>query len=189
MPRKVIVVIGIMLCFSMVSCNLFKTRTPQEPTQSSANYIPPTDPEKVLENMMNAFNDKNSVNYLKSFSDISFTFEANGEARTRYGGLFLTWNKSAEERYFLNLINHLRSNSSIALTFDKYPNSSGDSSQVETNYEIMIPLVESAGTKKFYGQANFTLIRDQSGNWFIKSWSDVVSHTDSTWSDLKGVYY
>ena len=136
--------------------------------------------------MISSFTEKNSVNYLKSFSD-QVLFEANPDARTKYSSYFLSWDKNDEERYFINVVNHLKKSTSITLTFDNFPDSQGDSSLVQTDYEIIVSLVDFTDTKKFFGQMQIQLVRDQSGYWSIKSWADVISHPDSTWSDLKGL--
>ncbi len=81
MPHSFVIAIGIMLCFSLMSCDLFKTRTPEEPSQQSSNYVPPTDVSLVLQNMVNAFQDGNAVNYAKSFSDASFSFYTLNDAK------------------------------------------------------------------------------------------------------------
>jgi hypothetical protein len=102
-------VIGIMLCVGVFSC----TRTPQEPTKSSSSRIPPTDPEKVLQNMIDAFHDKNKENYLYSFSDISYTFEATASAQRNFGSTFLAWDKTSEQDYFAALMSHVQQNSVV----------------------------------------------------------------------------
>ena len=191
MPRKVIVVIGIMLCFGVVSCNLFKTRTPQEPTQSSSNRIPPTDPEIVLQNMIDAFHDKNTENYLYSFSSVSFSFEATANAQRNFGTTFSTWDKSSEHDYFTTLMSHVQQNSTVILKFDSINvvPIGADSSQGDTYYGLTVPLAESNITKNFKGRAQFIFARDQSGDWSIRRWLDIgLNASDSTWSDLKGAF-
>jgi hypothetical protein len=175
-------------CFCSVSCDLFKTRTPQEPSQQSSNYVPPTDAQIVLQNMENSFHDASAVNYIKSFSDF-FDFEATANARNIYVSEFMNWDRSKEQVYFEKIVLHLEKNSSMALKFDPYtPTPFGDSSQVEVNYQLTIPHIETDVAKKFTGHAQFTIVRDQSGYWSISRWVDsYVNASDSTWSDLKGI--
>ena len=85
--------VGIGLCIALISCDLFKTRTPAEPSQESSNYIPPTDPSLVVQNMISAFQDGNTVNYTKSFSDGSFIFTPSASARSKYGIDWTSWGK------------------------------------------------------------------------------------------------
>ncbi|MGA3286220.1 MAG: hypothetical protein ABSD46_02205 [Bacteroidota bacterium] len=189
MPRKVNEVIGIILCFVVVSCNLFKTRTADAPTQVSSTYVPPTDPEKVLQNMVDSFRDKNEVNYLKSFSNASFIFEP-AKSNSTYGNVFSSWDKTSEENYFYQLMNKLQQNSYITLTFGTLTTTYFvDSTQVETEYQLVVPLAETNIAKNFKGRAQFVFARDQSANWSIRRWLDIgLNASDSTWSDLKGTF-
>jgi hypothetical protein len=191
MPRIVAMMMSMVLCFSMSSCDLFKTRTPQEPTQSSSNRIPPTDPEKVLQNMIDAFHDKNTENYLYSLSSVSFTFEATANAQRNFGSTFLAWDKSSEHDYFAKLIIQVPQNSFITLKFDSMSvdPTATDSSQGDTYYNLTIPFTGTNPIKNFRGRAQFMFARDQNGLWFIRRWLDIgLNASDSTWSDLKGAF-
>jgi hypothetical protein len=188
-PKKVVFIIGMILCLSLFSCDLFKTRTPQEPTQVSSNYVPPTDPEKVMQNMINAFHDKNKINYLYSFSDASFVFEATANARSTYESVFSLWNKRSEGDYFEKLMSKLQQNSFVTLTFGALATTPFvDSTQVETEYQLTVPHTEANIAKNFNGRVQFLFVRDQSGLWSLRYWLDInVGVSDSAWSDLKGI--
>jgi hypothetical protein len=142
--------------------------------------------------MVSAFHDGNAVNYAESFSDTSFSFEASANARNKYAGVLITWDKSSEQQYFEKVIRRLEQNSTIVLEFETYePRSFSDSSEIETVYHLTVPHKESGVAKKFNGRVQFTLVRNsQSGFWFIREWVDIgMNVADSTWSDLKGVSF
>jgi hypothetical protein len=196
MPRKVIVVTGIMLCIGVVSCNLFKTRSPQEPSEQSSNYIPPTTPELVFQNMVNAFHDRNYVNYLSSFADtvnsnFVFTFEPTPQARLRYSSSFIEWTKLSEEQYFKDLLSKLQPGTSPTLEFltSTPQGTASDSIQYEVTYRITISLTQSNIPTQVKGNAQFFLVSDRKRNWVIRRWDDFAQNqNDSTWSDLKGLF-
>jgi hypothetical protein len=190
MLRCFVMALGIALLFSMMSCDLFKTRTPEEPSQHSSTYVPPTDVLLVLQNMVSAFQDGDAVNYTKSFSETSFSFEPATSARTKYGGELMSWDKTKEQRYFEKVLNHFSNNARVVLEFDPFtPTYNNNTSQVETAYHITLPL-DAGVIKKFNGKVQYTLSQDQSGFWSINQWVDVeINVSDSTWSDLKGVAY
>ncbi len=145
-------------------------------------------PVVVLQNIVNAFQDGDAVNYNKSFSETSFSFEPATSARTKYGGELMSWDKTKEQRYFEKVINHFSNNSKVVLVFDPFTPTSLNSmtSQVETAYHITLP-PDAGVIKKFNGKVQYTLSQDQSGFWYINQWVDVGTNTsDSTWSDLKG---
>ena len=138
--------------------------------------------------MVNAFQDGDAVNYSKSFSETSFSFEPATSARTKYGGELMSWDKTKEQRYFEKVINHFSNNSKVVLAFDPFTPTSLNSitSQVETAYHLTLP-PDAGVIKKFNGKVQYTLSQDQSGFWYINQWVDVGTNTsDSTWSDLKG---
>jgi hypothetical protein len=190
MTHRSIFVIGIVVCLSLMSCDLFKTRTPAEPSQQSSNYIPPTDPSIVLQNMTSAFQDGNAVNYTKSFSSNYFLFTPSASARNKYGIDWTTWSKAQEQQCFEKILNHFSTKSKVVLTFELFtPTYSNNTSQVETDYHLTLP--SDAGViKKFNGRVQYTLAQDQSGLWYINQWVDVgTTVSDSTWSDFKGVAF
>jgi hypothetical protein len=192
-PRSLVVVIGIAMSVSLLSCDLFKTRTPTEPSASSSNRVPPTEPELVLQNMIYAFQDGNSVNYTKSFSDASFTFEASGSAKGKYNVDWTIWNTTQEQTYFDNVKNKLQNNSKMSLTFTQTTyGTSSDICDIITHYQLDVPHTAAGVAKTFIGQAQFQLVRDsKTSEWSIQKWIDNVigsTPSDSTWSDLKGTF-
>jgi len=191
MLRGLTIALGIATCLSLISCDLFQTRTPEEPSQQSSNYIPPTDASIVLQNIVSAFQDRDAVNYAKSFSELSFSFEPATSARTRYGGELMSWDKTKEQQYFENVKNSLQQNSKVTLEFIPMTSTNfPDSCEIGTSYRLSVPHTRTNVAKYFSGQSQFTIIRDpQVGYWYIRRWVDVgVNPSDSTWSDLKGAF-
>jgi hypothetical protein len=191
MPRSLEIALGVGFCFMVYSCDLFKTRTPAEPSQQSSNYIPPTDASIVFQNIVNAFQDRDAYNYNKSFSKTSYSFEPATSARIRYGGELLNWDKTKEEDYFNNVIKNLQPNSNVTLLFTPMTSTNyADSCEIGTAYHLNVPHTKVNVAKSFTGQSQFTFIRDpQNGNWYISRWVDIGANpSDSTWSDLKGAF-
>ena len=183
-----------MLC--QIACNLFETRVPESPSQSSSNYVPATDPSLVFSNMTNAFRDLNSVNYLKSFADSSsagrsFSFEPTQQAKIKYGGVFLTWNKQSEQQYFENMRSKIPSGSTATLSFETLTVQSlqSDSAQYEATYKLTVPHTVATLPTLATGKAQFLLVADRSRNWVIWRWIDLTTSTSTFgWSDLKGAF-
>jgi hypothetical protein len=186
-----------LLCFLAVisgtSCDLFKTRDPESPTQSSSSYIPATEPSIVFTNMANAIRDLNTVNYLKSFADSSsagrsLRFDPTTQASSRYGGVFLNWTKQSEQQYFENMKSKVPSGRDVSLEFLSLVGSpQGDSSQYNATYQLTVQHTQSNIANQVRGQSQFFLITDRSRNWVVWRWVDVQqSANDSTWSDVKG---
>jgi len=196
MLRNVVGVVVLLSCLGVISCDLFKTRTPEEPSQKSSNYVPPTEPSLVFQNMTNAFHDANSVNYGLSFadtvkSDYLFVFEPTLQAQSRYTGVFLQWTKLSEQQYFANMQSKLQSGSVPTLEFlTLTPQGiATDSIQYEATYRLTVPHTQSNIPTLAKGNAQFFLVSDHSRNWVIRRWVDLAQNqSDFTWSDLKGAF-
>ncbi len=50
------------------ACDLFQVRDPEDPTETKSSYRVPVEPKDVIQNLINAFNDKNPNDYKKNFS-------------------------------------------------------------------------------------------------------------------------
>lgn len=193
-PRLIIVGFG--LAASLIACNIFETRTPEPPSQSSSTFVPATEPSLVFSNMSNAFRDLNSLNYIKSFADSttagrSFSFEPTPQAKVKYGGVFLFWNRQSEQQYFENLRSKIPSGSTASLVFQTLTAQSiqSDSAQYEATYTLTAPHSVASVPKLATGKAQFLLLADRSRNWVIWRWIDEPTGTSSfTWSDLKGEF-
>jgi len=193
MPRSLNIVMGMALCLNLMSCDLFKTRSPEEPSQHSSNYIPPTDPSIVLQNMVNAFKDGDSFNYGQSFSEASFNFAPSSNAKSKYVIDWTAWNKQQEKNYFDKVQTELQNSSQVTLVFTQTSYGiPSDSCDVTTQYQLNVPLKNPGVVKTFKGLAQFQLVRDsKNGNWSIQKWIDSdpgSTASDSTWSDLKGAF-
>jgi hypothetical protein len=187
---------GASLVFVLTGCNIFETRTPESPSQSSSTFVPATDPSLVFSNMVNSFRDLNSVNYLKSFADSSsagrdFRFEPTQQAKIKYGGVFLTWSRQSEQQYFENLRSKIPTGSTVILNFETLTALSlqSDSAQYEVTYRLTAPHTVATLPTEATGKAQFFLIADRSRNWVVWRWIDFTTSTGPfSWSDLKGAF-
>jgi hypothetical protein len=189
-------VIGLTVALVLSGCNIFDTRDPEPPSQSSSSFVPATEPSLVFSNMSNAFRDLNSLNYVKSFADSStagrgFSFEPTPQAKVKYTGVFLFWNKQSEQQYFDNMRSKIPTGSTAALVFQSLNVQSlqSDSAQYEATYSLTVPHSVAAVPKVATGKAQFFLLADRSRNWVIWRWVDLPTGTsNAAWSDLKGEF-
>lgn len=196
MATKQITRIALLLAIVLNSCNIFETRTPEPPAQTSSNYTPPVNASDVFDNMQYAFSDLNTVNYLKSFSDSntsgrSFEFDPSPQARSQYVGVFLNWTKQSEQQYFDNMRSKIATGSTATLNFTTLDPVSiqSDSAQYDADYQLTIPQVQP-NTQVYEGRAQFFLLKDPvSSTWTIWHWIDFRdAQNDIGWSDLKGAF-
>lgn len=178
------------------ACDIFQTRDPEPPSQSSSNFLPPTEPPIVFTNMISAFRDLNSVNYLRSFSDTAssgrnFQFEPNPQSRLRYGGVFLNWTRQSEQQYFENMNSRLPSGTAPILVFESLSAQSiqSDSAQYEATYRLTVPHSQPSIPTEARGRAQFFLLADKSRSWSIWRWVDIqINQNTFSWSDFKGEF-
>lgn len=173
-------VIGV-LVFYCEGCDLFRTRNPEEPEQSSAQYVPPTEPSIVFENMKNAFSDKNEVNYLRSFVDDGFQFTPSSQASSEYSSIFLNWSKDNEGQYFTKLC----SKYSTVLVWTQLLETSRTSSSTTVEAQYSITGLPNGDTAK--GASKFELETLSSQLWAIKKWDDYddTKSGKRSWSYVK----
>ena len=182
--------------FTLLSCSLFETRTPESPAQTSSNYNSPVNASDVFDNMQHAFTDLNTVNYANSFSDSTnsgrtFQFEPSAQARSQYIGVFLAWSKQSEQQYFDNMKSKIPAGAAASLVLSLNPISvQSDSAQYDADYQLNIPHTQVGIPKVFQGQAQFFLVRDRlTSTWSIWRWIDLRdAQNDPGWSDLKGAF-
>lgn len=178
-----------------LTCNIFETRDPENPVQSSANFTPPTDVNIVFDNMTNAFKDLSSFNYIQSFSDSAlsgrtFVFQPSSQAASEHSGVFAAWSRQSEQQYFDNFKTQLQPSSvpSLLLSFTS-ESITADSAIVEGTYQLTIPHTKPAVEQSASGRFQFFLFKDSREFWVVSRWTDLADQPgDFTWSDFKGVF-
>ncbi len=179
----------------LIACDLFETRTPDDPETTSSTYTPPKEPRDVFTNMVNAFHELSDLNYVKSFSDpLSggrlFIFEPSAPAISRYASVLAGWTVDSERQYFQNIRSRLTAgmNPSLTITYTSESLAS-DSAFVEVTYELTVPHSQSGFPQTARGRAQFYLVTDQARSWVIWRWVDLQNaQTDFTWSEMKGEF-
>lgn len=179
----------------MLSCDLFETRSPDDPETVSSTYTPPKEPRDVFMNMENAFRELSDLNYVKSFSDPTagsrlFLFEPSAPGISRYASVLADWTIDSERQYFQNMRSRLPQGSVPSLVIVYTSESlSSDSAFVEVTYELTVPHTQQGFPQTARGRGQFYLITDQARNWVIWRWIDLQNaQTDFTWSEMKGEF-
>ncbi|MCS7053684.1 MAG: hypothetical protein NZM09_08110 [Ignavibacterium sp.] len=184
-----------LIIFSLVSCDLFNTREPQAPDQGRSNFIPPTEPQIVIQNLKNSFIDKNVQNYLACLVDTifvnkKFKFLPSSEAASSFAFLVLDWNIADERKYFNSVVSKVPKDFPISLNLndENYSSLTADTLVYTASYFINVPH-SSSEPKNYAGNVQFNLVRDSRSNWSIYYWKDTRSSNLPSWSELKGYFY
>ncbi|MCZ6777301.1 MAG: hypothetical protein O7D34_12755 [Ignavibacteria bacterium] len=188
--------IAVVISFSLfcLTCNLFETREPEEPSQTSFNYVPATVPSIVLSNLQNAIAQKSIENYISNFSDSAvtnrrFTFMGSPEASVQYPNI-RSWSYTDEREYFQNLIANAIANGFSSLLLTATDSSiTADEANYDFDYIFTFEHTDPGfPTNTARGHLQFIMATDQSGIWTIYQWSDSKTTEDITWSSFKGKF-
>jgi hypothetical protein len=179
---------------SMPGCGLFEPRDPEQPSQSSLNFQPPTEPSIVISNLQSAVEEKNAANYISCFSDeskgqLAFVFSPSPDAAGLYGAALANWTLNDEQAYFQNLIARSSSGAFATLSLSsKGATVSADSVVYSYDYTLVFEHNVSGFATTARGTLQFTLRVSQSNFWAIQRWVDFKTTTDLSWSHFKGKF-
>lgn len=188
---KMILKILFLSVILIYGCDIFETRDPEEPDRSRSNYETPSEPQIVIQNLQNAFSDRNSDNYKKNFAlgpplvNRIFSFLPTSLALSSDPALWANWNVDNEFRYFNNLVTRVPEGLPITLLLSEEQFSpSIDSTIYTAKYFISIPNL--TGDPEIYeGSLKFNMITDNQLAWVIHYWEDISKESSNSWSDLK----
>ena len=189
---KLLIYIFLVLFFT--SCDIFDTREAEVPNQSKSNYVPAIDPETLVQNLINAFGDKDVVSYQNSFvtglSNKDYKFIPSSSASLRFQNIWSNWDVDDEILYFNNMKAAVPKELQISLSLSSSPESFsrfGDSSKYTSEYKISIP--QFSGDSLFYRGNMEISMTNVNTVWMIYYWKDNAIEDRPSWSDLKGSAY
>ena len=182
--------------------SLFGTREAEDPNENVVRSLwqQPTSPDIVLENMSNAFLERNAENYMRCLTDSSsservFIYIPDQETAINNPGAFDNWTLEDERRY-INLLfseSSLPSGALALLGFEEFeePSIPSDTATFEEVYDLDINhRLENVPTR-MKGIARLRMANDFDGNWSIYRWEDLTFSSEDdtlklpTWSEMK----
>ncbi len=175
-------------------CNLFAPRDPEDPAASRLDFLPPTEPSVVIENLRSAIDQKNIANYTACFSDgaaggRTFVFIPSAEASAQYGLALASWGTAQEQAYFQNLIARSAPTAHAGLQLtQKSQLVAADSVIYSYDYTFTFEHSETGFPKVAQGNLQFALAPDAGNRWSIYRWIDFKTGNDITWSMFKGKF-
>jgi len=190
--NKKIKIFFFILVFGLTACDLFTVRDPESPTDTKSSYRVPFEPAGVIDNLKNAFKDKNSNDYKKNFStglplvNRDFFFVPSANVFTSFP---TDWYVEDEFQYFNNLVTRTPNNIPVSLSFsDEIFDIRADSSIYSAKYFISVPVLNSE-PKIFEGSLKFSMTTDINSAWIIYFWEDIAKQGAKSWSELKLEFY
>lgn len=187
--RRKINFILVFITFSLAlkGCGIFDTRDPEVPLTIRSTYFPPTSADIVISNLTYSVEEKNSENYSKCVSDLSFQYIPDSRSAQTYE-VFASWDKSAEKRYLDNLIARTDPNSTsqLFLSNQRLRQVSSDSAIFQADYIFVFQHSNPGTPKSGKGNLLISLATDDNDLFYMRKWEDFRQNdTDFTWSEFK----
>ncbi len=186
---KVIQLTLAFVALTAVGCELFQTRSPEDPDGARGSWDIPLAPEDVLTNLSLAMFERNSANYLRSFPSDSFEFIADPSVVQQNPGL-AEWDIDDERAHINSLFGEgvLPRDSIAFVVFSAVEQTLlGDTANVTARYELTAQVAIAGAPGQMAGEAQFSLIIGNQGYWEIRRWSDRRTEELASWSDLKAL--
>ncbi|MBC7448223.1 MAG: hypothetical protein H7330_09215 [Hymenobacteraceae bacterium] len=173
----------------------FNVRQP-EPATASAEWLPATQAEILLENFQRAIQQVNAATYERCFVGPSFQFLPDPMVAARTPGIFDQWRLDQERAYFQRLASRTSAAAGNSLTLTYPPQNvsfiTTDSQLIQATYRLRLFQQDTAFKQSsFTGTARLTLVRRAGQNeWKIAAWQDTrLDPADHVWSEVKAYFF
>ena len=183
---------GIPIVLVFLAWGCFSEREPKKPEENT-NWVSPTEPSILLENLKKAFTTVDVNNYRRCFLTERFSFRADPTILANNLGVFSAWTWDNENQYFNNLNRAATPvNTTNQLTFSNQRtiNYSTDSLEYTADYEAAIYHQDTSfKAVNFSGLLSFQLKRNRQNEWQIVQWQDNKTRSTACISELKQHFF
>lgn len=181
------------LFLSISGCELFDTREPESPVGLSIPREPLLEPQDALDNIIEAFSDRNASNYMYSFaspsnSDTIFRFVPDITSASYDSVVFEDWGYAKEYNFISNLLSNysIHADSTASISFEADNILPGESYPIyQEKYAIIIGSSNPELPREYSGIANITFDRNNNFDWVIIKWEDERIPDFPSLTDLK----
>jgi hypothetical protein len=183
------------LCFLLfiTSCSLFETRDAELPGDTNTGiFMQPDRPEVVLDNLVSAVENLNTVNYLRCIRESNFQFVPSNNAQNTNPDVWSGWTFESEQTYFSNLRAAAENTTGHRLLLSNISTelSSSNARQIFADYSLTV--LHNRGNvgvpTLILGRFALEVKMSDDGLWAITSWTDISAENNFSWSDLKASF-
>lgn len=176
--------------FMLVSggCGLFNTRDAENPLTIRSEFLPPTSPDIVIQNLTSSIIQKNSENYVRCISQADFKFNPDARSLLLYGTIFQNWSGISEKLYMDNLISQTNAtaSSNLFISNNIINYITPDSAILTADYIVVFQHNRVNVPKSSTGNMRMFMKADENSYFYVNKWEDYRKNdTDFTWSELK----
>lgn len=174
----------------LTSCSLFETRDAELPGDTNTGiFMQPDRPEVVLDNLISAVENLNTVNYLRCLREANFQFVPSNNAQNTNPDVWSGWTFESEQTYFSNLRAAAENTTGHRLLLSNISTelSSTNARQIFADYSLTV--LHNRGNvgvpTLILGRFALEVRMSDDGLWAITSWTDISAENNFSWSDLK----
>ncbi len=184
---KAILMILVIAPISM-GCSLFSTRTPDNPLTDAGTFSQPDTPEQVIDNIIAAIAELNTLNYRRSLNEeLAFHATASADARET---VFVNWGRAQEEQYFsaATAAASLNTGHGLVLNDRSFTILSDTEFVLDATYILTINQRQPDIPSEGQGRLHWVIEQGPGGLWDLTEWTDQELGSNSSWSDLKAEF-
>ena len=170
-------------------CDVFSTRTPEEPVDEAGTFLQPDTPEQVIENVQFAIAELNPPNYTRSFNS-TFMFRPTESARASDENIWGTWSQTEENQYFSTLVAaaQFASNHELVLSNQTISIIEEDRFEIDASYVLTVNHNRPNVPTTVQGRLIWVMTQGEDGLWGLSEWTDREVGNEASWSDLKSEF-
>jgi len=172
----------------LAGCSLFSTRNPEDPLSDAGTFDQPDTPEQVIDNIVAAIAELNTLNYRRSLSE-SLDFHPTATALSRES-VFLNWGRPQEEQYFSTMAAAASMNTGHQLAlYDRSFTIVTDAEYVlDATYVLKVNHRRPDAPSEVQGRLQWVIRQESGGLWELAEWTDQELGSNPSWSDLKAEF-
>lgn len=190
----------LLLAAVLAGCDVFSTRTPEDPEGGATNFEQPVSELIVIANFQNAVKDKNTENFVRCLADTTrgdarpYGFEPSSEAGARFAEQFRNWSVQNERQAFFSMMSKIATGDSAALNLSngRFDTRVPDSAVYVADYVLKVQHSSASIPRTAAGTLRLTITPNKLNQWSVVRWVDLKSaETDTitaTWSILKAQF-
>jgi hypothetical protein len=170
----------------------FNERSPKKPDENT-NWISPTEPNILLENLKKAVSTLDFNNYRRCLAVEKFSFKADQTIAANNLGLFSNWVWDTETQFFNNLrqaSTPINGNNNLNFSNNRFINFNPDSLEFTADYSLSIYHQDTSfKAVNFSGLLSFQMKRNRQNEWQIISWQDNKNKPNACWTELRQHFF
>ena len=170
------------------SCDMFHTRSPEEPAGEAGTWLQPVAPDLVVDNLRSAVAELNAANYRRSLAQ-EFMFTPTAAAYARDPDQWQNWTQAQENGYFVTVAEAARGRMGNLLRLENETTELSDSEYIlDAHYLLLIKHGSQQIADTLQGRLIWVITRGGDGLWTLTRWSDQSVGAVNSWSDLKAEF-